>query len=84
MRLKHILKHTAADHSLTVIFDFQRFTHLQCQSLNFQQSYKFPDKSSQIITWVDFECRDYIKNPYLAVVNARKWQYITFKHGSER
>ena len=29
--------------------DFQRFTHLLCKSSNFQQSYKFPDKSSQIV-----------------------------------
>ena len=64
--------------------EFQKFTHLLCKSSNSQQSCKVPVKSSQIITWVDVECRDYIPNQYLTVVNARKWQYITFKHRSER
>ena len=37
---------------------------------NFKQSYKFPDKSSQIVISVDLGCRNYVKNPHPAVVNA--------------
>jgi hypothetical protein len=36
---------------------------LQCKSLNFQQSYKFPDKSSQIVISVGFGNSNYVKNP---------------------
>ena len=39
-------------------------------SSNFIQSYKFPDKSSQIVISVDFGCRNYVKNPHPAVVNS--------------
>ncbi len=50
--------------------DFQKFTHLLCKSSNFQQSYKFPDKSSQIVISVGFGNSNYEKNPHPAVVTA--------------